>query len=313
MIELLTFLGFNILHILFKYTQDTYVYVMTMNSLISLLCVFVIFARVFLKIGLDKFWKAEKRYFLLSLFYLALLLEGCLAVMFFGGDLERPYGAWPYIKLGSQILMYGLSVVMFVAAKRMDFKHTPIYGKAYFWFNIIDCVMLISLLVSDYLITPELLIKDKYIIPFVDIWLFILAFVNIWILHFRKFWQHKSTLLKMFDNLVKTRTEEKLIKPEMRDLSTDNIWKEIVIVLDQAPIRVVQLDVLLIQLHEIMIKNGRKPKDVTNFIADFAAVIIKNLMKRKWDFSCMPSFVVNFKQKHDKPKKGSDNKRGLLK
>lgn len=310
MIEFVAFLAFTILHHVFRAILDDQAYAATVNSTISLFIVFIIFTRFFLKICLNRVWSTQKRYPILCLFYFFMLIEGCLAVLFFGGDLQRPYAPWTYLTAASQVFMYGISTVMFVSVKWQDFSESRDLGKVYTAMHILDCLLIVFLLVCDLLIKPKHIVEDDWVLPIIESALFNTALVNILILQFRNYWLYKKSLMKKIENKIMLNQEKDLIDPQEKNLKTNKIMQDLIIVLDKSPIRVFEMNLVVKQLRDLLISYGRSIKESNRIAADFSSVIIINLMKRKNDFSYLPSFVVTKLQKYSKFKE--ENKRGQL-
>ena len=310
MIEFIVFIVFVILQHVLKCFLEEGFYALSMNSMISLFIVFIVFTRFFLRVCVNKFWAASKRYPLLCLFYLFMLIEGCLAVLFFGGDLQRPYEPWNKLTIASQIFMYGCSLIMITMTKIQDFSERKELGKVYTVLHILDLILIAALLICDFILKPAHIQNKPCALLAIKLLLFNLMILNILILHFKKYWLYKIALIKKLENTILINNENSLIRPPKKDLKTNKIMQDLIIVLDKSPIRVLEMNSIVKQLRDLLVKNGRDIDYSNKMAADFSSVIIMNLMKRKNDFSYLPSFVIKQLQKYSKHK--SENKRGQL-
>ena len=307
MIEFIVFIVFVILQHVLKCFLEEGFYAFSMNSMISLFIVFIVFTRFFLRICVNKYWAASKRYPLLCLFYLFMLIEGCLAVLFFGGDLQRPYEPWNKLTIASQIFMSGCSLVMITMTKMQDFSERKEFGKVYTALHILDLILIATLLICDFILKPVHIQNMPCALLVVKLLLFNLMILNILILHFKKYWLYKNALIKKLENTILIKDENSIKSPK-KDLKTNKIMQDLIIVLDKSPIRVLEMNSIVKQLRDLLVKNGRDIDYSNKMAADFSSVIIINLMKRKNDFSYLPSFVIKQLQKYSKHK--SENKRG---
>lgn len=309
MIELLAFLGYFLANLFLKKSVDEYTYIITINSLTSMLIIFVIFMRILVKICLNRMYRINKRYSILCIIYFLLILTSCLAVMYFNGDLFKPY---EYTKITNilQGCLYFVLVSLFLIEKILDFQQVKLMGNVYLLLNIIDLIVLSALTLTDCLVTPQILVNSKVPSTLVQILLLILAIINVVVLHFREYWEHKTNLLKMMSNLIKEGCEDVIIVPQEKNIKGNKFMEELSVVLKQAPFRILEMNDLIIKAHKYLLKEKRRKDQISRFLADFNSIIILNLMKRDWDFSYLPSFMVNFIQKYFK-KRGKENRRGL--
>ena len=308
MIEILALVGFLAVDIFTrKAVKDPLLAATILNATISACISFIVCVRAVLKITMEKIWRAEKRCLWLCLLYFLLLFVTALGVLFFGEQLLR----FPVIQLTVRFTIYAVLIFMFVFVNIMNLKDWKFYGKVYLCLEILDSVLLISLFCCDFTIGPELLIKDRSILLFLGLVLIVLAIVNNSVLYFRPYWLHKVSLMKLLQMKIKRGQENKLIEPPERNLKKDQVYKEITFCLDLAPNRVFEMNFIVAQVRSMLCKAGKSYKEATELCADFSSVLIKNLMKRKYDFSFLPNFVVKGLQKQDKRFDGK-NRRGIF-
>lgn len=320
MIEFLSFFAYVIVITFIKCNISTsafneVAYMQVVNSTISLLLVYILFVRVFFYICLNKVWKASRRYFLLCSFYSLLLVDANLAILFFTGELQylQNVTGQNWIIPVSQVFMYSISLVMFVYVKVCRFKNRKTFGNIYFSLEILDSILLLIYALIDALNTAEDLLSPKgdKILFCIGLILALIAFVNLINRNFKDYWAHKKVLKVKIIQYIKNNQETELIKPLKRDLRKDSIMREIIVILDKSPCRVLEVSLLVRGFHNLLIEYGHKTESIaTEYAAQFNALLVQNLMKRRYDFCLCPSFIVNFLQSHNKRKPEND-KRGF--
>lgn len=290
MIEGIVAIAFMLIALLVRALNDAYIYIYVFNALISLSIVYILFCRVFMFTCKDKVGKANHRYLFLCVFYTFLIIEGFLALLFFSGELEWTY---PNILRPAQILMYSISTIMFLYVKINDLKKCFIYGKTYLTLEIIDFVIIFTYLLFDYLVTPQSINNNPSIMNVAVFFMITLAIINKYRLSMMDYWEHKKILLLKIDQRIKHKKTKTLIDPKIKDINRDQIMVECRYVLDYAPIRVIEMNLLISQLRAVLLKNGLSLEDTTETISEFSSVIIRNLMKRKYDFYILPNYILN--------------------
>lgn len=310
MIEFVVFLVFTALHWIFRAVLPENFYAETMNSLYTLTVSFIVFIRFFLKINANSLWNTTRRYTTLCLCYFFMLIEGCLAVMFFGKDLQRPYEPWLSLTLASQVFMYSVTVVVVAAVKLQDFQESRDLGVMYTVLHVLDCLILAGLLVYDLWLKPIAIYSNELYLVVVECILFNLAVLNTTILRYKDYWLYRRALLKKIETLIVTNKELKLIDPVEKNLKTNKLMQTLARVLDLAPVRFVEANSIVRLTRNLLLKHGRNCKVANEICANFSSVIIINLMKRKSDFSMLPNSILKRLQKI--PKKRKKNQRGNL-
>lgn len=314
-VEMLALIGYFLTNMIVKHSYPDFTNEV-MNATISLCLVFILFSRMFLHIVMDKVWNANLRHFLLGVFYLFLSLDACLAAMYFSGSISI-YGQ--HIKIASQILMYTISIGMFLFVKIFDLKNGNIYGGHFMMYQVLDCVYVVAYMILDYLILPDetnpnyylsLETHHSFVIGLMGLLIVLIAWTNLVIVYFRKYWSHRKVLFIKIDNLFKHRKESILLTPPkglLKDASP--VMKELAHVLDEAPVRVIELNFLVKQLHDYSIAYGKTEEEATQFSAGFSSMMIRSFMKRKYDFSLFPKPIVKLLQTFKS--KGEENQRTL--
>jgi hypothetical protein len=106
---------------------------------------------------------------------------------------------------------------------------------------------------------------------------------------------HKKALFTKIETKIKNNDEKSLlIQP--KTIQNSSTIREVAYVLDLAPIRVVEVNIIIKRVHDILVLHGRSTQEATQLAADFGAIIIKTLMKRKYDFSLLPRPIVKLLQ-----------------
>lgn len=300
MIELGALLGFILVNSVVKMTFPFF-YAQTMCATTSLCLAFILFGRVFLHIVVDKVWRANTRHFLMCVIYFVLLLDGMCALYYFSNDSRT----WQCHLI--QIFAYSLNTAMFLFVKIADFKSVKLYGSHFLVCQIIDCVLIGYLTYFDIAATPEKLGGGESMYRIITI-LALLAILNILILEFRAYWIHKKTLLSKLDTRIKN-DEIEMILIEPPAIKASGIIREVAYVLDNAPFRVIEVNLIVKQLHDLLESNGWSTQKATKLCGDFSSILIRTLMKRKFDFSLLPRPIVKLLQTYGKWK---GNKRSFV-
>lgn len=300
MIELGALTGFVFVNSIVKLTFPFF-YAQTMCATTSLCLAFILFGRAFLHIVIDKVWRANTRHFLMCVIYFVLLLDGMCALYYFSNDPRT----WQCILI--QVFAYSLNLVMFLFVKLADFKSKKLYGSHFLVCQIIDCVLIAYLAYFDITATPEKLGEGESMYRIITV-LILLTVLNIVILKFRAYWMHKKTLLSKLDTKIKNNEIERiLIEPPT--IKSSGTIREVAYVLDYAPFRVIEVNLIVKQLHDLLEMNGWSTQKATKLCGDFSSILIRTLMKRKFDFSLFPRPIVKMLQTYGRRK---GNKRSFI-
>lgn len=293
MIEFFSLFGFLVVNIFMKNFHPIF-YGETMCATTSLCLVFILFGRVFLHIVKDKVWRANLRHFLMCLFYFILILDSFAAIVYFSGlatNLQMTL---------IRVFAYSLSIGMFIFVKAANFACAKLYDKSFIFLHIIDTLLIIMLTIFDILACPEYMAKKPAMVFMISI-LILLSIVNFLILNLRSFWMHKKSLFTKIETKIKNNDENSLlIQP--KTIQNSSTIREAAYVLDLAPIRVVEVNIIIKHVHDMLVLHGRSTQEATQLAADFGAIIIKTLMKRKYDFSLLPRPIVKLLQTYKKYK-----------
>ena len=293
MIEFFSLFGFLIVNIFMKNFHPIF-YGETMCATTSLCLVFILFGRVFLHIVKDKVWRANLRHFLMCLFYFILILDSFAAIVYFSGLATNLQMAL------IRVFAYSLSIGMFIFVKAANFACAKLYDKSFIFLHIIDTLLIIMLTIFDILACPEYMTKKPAMVFMISI-LILLSIVNFLILNLRSFWMHKKSLFIKIETKIKNNDENSLlIQP--KTIQNSSTIREAAYVLDLAPIRVVEVNIIIKYVHDMLVLHGRSTQEATQLAADFGAIIIKTLMKRKYDFSLLPRPIVKLLQTYKKYK-----------
>lgn len=301
-VEMLALIGYFLTNLVVKTFYPDFINEV-MNATISLCIVYILFSRMFLHIVMDKVWRATLRHFLLGAFYFLLSVDGCLALMYFSGSLII-YGN--HIKVAAQILMYVISITMFLFVKIFDLKNSNIYGSHFIVYQVLDCIYVIAYILLDFFILPNesdpnyflsLENNHSFVIGLMGLLIVLITITNLIIMYYRKYWAHRKVFFIKVDSLFRHRKEGVLLNtPRVPLKDAPPVIKDLAHVLDEAPVRVIELDFLVKNLHDINIRYGRTEKEATEFSADFSSMMIKSFMKRKYDFSLLPKPLVKLLQ-----------------
>lgn len=300
MCEILGLIGLIVINSIVSWQYSAF-YAVTINASISLCLAFILFMRVFLLIVQEKVWKANTRHFILCFLYFVLMLDGILGCICFSGDFIYNKA----VILTCRLITYTISFSMLIIHKIVQIKSAKLYGKPYLIFILVDAILIILFSILDIVVVPQNCGTNQLI--YALLLLLLLCFTNYVLLYYREYWIHKKTLLSKFDTLCKRHKEYKLFeKPEC--IKDSSILKEVAYVLDLAPVRVIEVNLIIKQLHDILVKNGVGYQKATSVAAEYSAVIISNLMRREYDFSLLFRPIVKMLQTYKKTK---NNKRNI--
>lgn len=308
MIEFLGFLGYVIIALTTKHLSYEYAFVM--NAVASICIVFILFIRVFLHICMDRVWIAKRRQIFLCIMYGILLIEAGLTVLYFTKEFE--YSSLRFLLHPVQAFVYLFSIALLVFIKQHEFSNRKLYGYVYTVHVTLDTVLVATYLILDFLTTPDLLREQPSLICIFGGMLFSITLINAIILVYKPYWLHKRALKIRIQGLIKKHQEAELIHPPKKVLQENEAIRELVYTLDYSPIRILETVLLVRLVYKLMLKANRSYDEATKLAAGYANVIVLNLMKRKYDFSFLPSFTVKALQKKITQHKVDLNRRGVL-
>lgn len=285
MIEVLGFLSVLLIDSLMK---DFPSYPAMVNSYVSMTLVFMAFANFIVLSLKDKVPSAVKRYTALCLTYALLIANGILAVFYFSYYVF----SYPAAKIIIQIIVYMTYVTLLVFTKKFELKQAQNYGLAYKRLVIAYIAIVSALSVLDFFIDTKIMILHSIVISAIIVLLGLLALVSITIKSFIPYWYHKQILFMRLLKLANTYSIDKAVIPPQREIESDAILREVKYVLDRSFIRPVELNRLTKHLYRLMLKEGYDRQVAANYAGMWSETMICNLMRREYDFSLMPNFII---------------------
>lgn len=285
MTESLAFLALLLVNELMKHNIA---YPSMINSYISISIVFIVFTNLTILILNNKISSAKKRYRILCIFYIVLLLDDIFAILYFSYYLNFV----PHLKFAIQIFIYGTYLIALIITKYYEFKQVRNYGQTYKKFVIVELILLILLTIFDISLDTIKMIEYPYSIPVIITLFGLLALTKLIILQFQPYWYHKQILVARLSKLADDHIMDKAVIPPQREIESDAILREVKYVLEYAFIRPVELNRSTRMLYKMMIKKGYEINVAVNYSAMWSQTMICNLMKRKYDFSYLPTFIV---------------------
>lgn len=305
MIEFLGFLGYIIIALATKHLSYEYVFIM--NAVIPICIAFILFNRVFLNICMDRVWIAKRRQIFLCTMYGIMLIGAGLAVLYFTKEFD--YSSLRFLVQPIRMLAYLFSIALVVFIKQYEFSNRKLYGHSYTLQVTLDTTLIAAYLVLDFLVTPDLLREQPSLIFLFGKILFLLTVISVVIAIYKPYWLHKRALKIRIQNLINKHKEIELIQPPKKVLQENETVRELTYTLDYSPIRVLEVVLLVRFVHKLMLKANRSYDEATKLAAGYANVIVLNLMKRKYDFSFLPGFIVKALQKNVAQNKVDLNRR----
>lgn len=302
MIEFFSLLGFFVIN---TFVKNNYIAIFPeiLKASIVLCTSFLLFGRTFVHMVKYKVWKANIRHFGICSLYANFLIHVLLTVFYFAeGSAE-----FPGLRLSIQLYNLLLYLVVFIITGIPGIKDIKLYGRHYLILQILDTVSIVALLLFGHLYIQDVL-QAVTIFKFICIILTVLTFLSFRISNMKTFWLHKNALLSIFE--VKARCEDTKGLVEIpKKIKESILMREAAYVLDNAVFRVVEVNLLVKQLHDTLVANGKTTQEATNVASDFGAAIMKCLMKRKYDFYLLPRPIVKLLQTYSTKK---SNKRKFL-
>ena len=253
MSELISLIVFIIVDIVAAHSFPA-LYGPIMNTTSAVCIIYVLFLRTYMLLIKDKTVSTNKKNFLMCIVYTLMTLEAIFGTMFWYQDVS--IGA----KCTTQIFAYSLSLTMLVFTKLYEFKDRKLYGKVYTTLSTVDIIFICCYLIEDFLITPDSFIADHHKTVLRVCSLFVPIMINNCIItYFKDYWLHKKVLISKLTTKIKTNKERVLLE-EDRDMYNSRTLREVAYVLDNAPIRLIEVAHIIKITHDLMIANGRTPE-----------------------------------------------------
>lgn len=298
MTELLTFICLCIIDSIMKFSPA---YPIIMNAYLSIAIMIIVFCNFFIELLENKFREAKKRYIMICILYAFLIIDAILGICYFSYILENSI----ILKRITQIILYGSYISALIFVKWSNLKLTPSYGKTYRSFIIIEIVLSFILIILDYYIDGMTLAMNPWLMNIIKIILGFLTIVALIVYQYKPYWYHREILMARLLMLVKTYQVDSMVIPPSREIESDAVLRECRFVLEKSFIRPLEMNRLTYNLYKEMIKKGYDREPAVKYTAMFSQTIIMNLMRRKWDFSYIPNFILDWFRKYEKYKGNS--------
>jgi hypothetical protein len=265
-----------------------------MNTTSAVCIIYVLFLRTYMLLIKDKTISTNKKNFLMSSTYAIMTFNAIIAVMFYHMNMS------PRGRIFTQIFTYTAALLMLGFTKYNEFKDRKLYGKVYTALTCIDILFIGAYLVVDYMVTPNDFVENHNNALFKLCLLFIPIMINNCIIsYFKDYWLHKKVLVSKLTTKIKTNKERNLLI-EGRDMYNSRTLREVAYVLDNAPIRLIEVAHIIKITHDIMIANKRSIEEAVEFSSRFGGIIYLQFMKRKYDFSMLFRPIVKLLQTYNK-------------
>lgn len=285
MIEVLGFLSVLLVNSLMK---DFPSYPAMVNSYVSMTLVLMAFVNFIVLSSKDKVPSAVKRYTVLCLTYVLLIANGILAAFYFSYYVF----SYPIAKITIQIAVYTAYITLLVFTKKFELKQAQNYGHTYKRLVITYIAIVSVLSILDFFVDAKTMILHPVITSIVIVLLGLLALVSVTIKSFIPYWYHKQILFMRLLKLTNTCSIDKAVIPPQREIESDAILREVKYVLDRSFIRSIELNRLTKHLYRLMLKEGYDRQVAANYAGMWSETMICNLMRREYDFSLMPNFII---------------------
>ena len=300
MSELISLIVFLIVDVFAAHSFPQY-YGTIMNTTSSVCIIYVLFLRTYLLLIRDKTIPTNKKNFIMASTYAIMTFNAVIAIMFYYINIT------PNIRLFTQVFTYGAAMLMLGFIKYKEFKEYKLYGKIYTILTCIDILFIILYLIIDFMITPKDFVTNHDRALFSLCLLFIPIMINNCIIsYFKDYWLHKKVLISKLTTKVKCNKEKNLLI-EGRNMHNSQTLREVAYVLDNAPVRPIEVAHIIKTTHDIMIANGRTTEEAIEFSSKFGGIIYLQFMKRKYDFSMLFRPIVKLLQTYSKHNNNNRN------
>lgn len=275
-------------------------------SYISIALTFSIFASFVVQSLTNRVLSAKKRYARICFMYIALMLNGILAVFYFSGYMMD----YLVVQVIILAVIYGSVVAAFIATKYAELKQAHNYGHTYVAFLVVEILLTTALILIDAFETTATMILHPWLVSLVILLFACLSIINLTRTWFEPYWYHKVILVARLSVLADSHKMDTAVVPPKREIESDAILREARFVLAKSFIRPLEVNRLTKYLHDLMIKTGYEKEVAVSYAAMLSQTLIVNLMKRKYDFSYMPNFLLSIFSKLHRSSK--DNRRKQL-
>ncbi len=293
MSELISLIIFIIVDVLAAHSFPQF-YGAVMNTTSAVCIIYVLFLRTYMLLIKDKTVSTNRKNFIMASTYAIMTFNAITAVMFYHMNMT------PSGKLFTQVFTYAAALLMLGFTKYNEFKDRKLYGKIYTTLTCIDILFIGAYLIVDFMVTPNDFVVNHDNALFSLCLLFVPIMINNCIIsYFKDYWLHKKVLVSKLTTKVKCNRERNLLA-EGRDMYNSQTFREVAYVLDNAPIRLIEVAHIIKITHDIMIANGRSTEDAVEFSSRFGGIIYLQFMKRKYDFSMLFRPIVKLLQTYNK-------------
>lgn len=300
MSELISLIIFIIVDVFAAHSFPQF-YGAVMNTTSAVCIIYVLFLRTYMLLIKDKTVSTNKKNFLMASTYAIMTFNAIIAVMFYHMNMS------PRGRIFTQIFTYTATLLMLGFTKYNEFKDRKLYGKVYTALTCIDILFIGAYLIVDYMVTPNDFVENHDNALFKLCLLFIPIMINNCIIsYFKDYWLHKKVLVSKLTTKIKTNKERNLLI-EGRDMYNSRTLREVAYVLDNAPIRLIEVAHIIKITHDIMIANKRSTEEAVEFSSRFGGIIYLQFMKRKYDFSMLFRPIVKLLQTYNKYDNNSRN------
>lgn len=292
MIEILACLGLFITYLIGSFTNLFNKYEL-FNAAFGITLMFIIYARFFVTVALDKAVKESKRIMFEGHIYIVCTLLMILGYLYYSNIWEFFIGGGKYLKLSMIIL----ELIAAAGIKTYTLRLSNIYGKHYIICHVLDLILVLSMIIID-LLTNELKFASQN-------WLIILSFaliistalLNEYILQKMEYWTHLKAFIERVRMMTRNQLLDAMIVPPTRNLQNDLVYNHCIYILDKSNFRILECHKLAEIVKHTLMEEGIDLKTAQLVSSQFLANLNTNLMRRKYDNLPLPSFITSTLQK----------------
>lgn len=287
MVELFSLLLISIVSIFFRYS-DFYVYTLY-DTLVTSINFFIII-RVLKYFYKNKMIFQNIRLFIFSLAIVFVSLLAIVGISSFMGYYDNNLN----LKLFLRIFIFLYALISFCLIKYCDFKIAKDYTKKYLFCNSMDVILVISLLIIEFLLTPEKLKDRMYIAQIIILLILTTTLLKLYTDKKTDYWYHKKILYTKLYILIKTnKIQEQLKAPLKRVVSKDYILNDCKYIMEKSFIRSYSLNSISKKFFKMCLDAKIDHEKAIEYTSILCCMLMMNLMKRSFDFVIIPTFILN--------------------
>lgn len=257
---------------------------------------FVIYARAFLTIANDNMIKEKRRTLIECALFTLCVLMFILGYFYFSNTLNFLSGAVYLWNNVIQLSIYGITLGVLIIVKFYIFELSVHYGPTYRNWQILDSILIVSMMGLDFYINETTLFRYPHLIRVSFVLFVLLALLNKHVSGSLEYYTHKGLFIKYLRTYLDKDLLYPIIIPPKRNLEADPIYSHCVILLRDSACRVLECHKIANIIKKEILKYGYNQDVAILISSQFLSNLNYNLMRRKYDNSLLPTKFVSFLQ-----------------